>query len=207
MRRGSGFVFLLLLLVAAATAVSHQSRIAPPEKDTGWVVHEPIVYSNLALFPVSGQLGSLGAQYLTLDEGLRSGEVEVTELGAALIRRRPGTRPPDRAQVNSLALINHSKRPLILLAGEIVTGGKQDRVISKDRIIPPGAEPLPLDVFCVEPGRWHGASLSFEGKSLMAAPRGNGRRRRRAGPVRVGALLQLRRTGTLQRPQEPHRRD
>jgi len=171
MRRGYGFLFLLLLLVAAATAASYQGRIAPPEKGAGWTVHEPIIYSNLALFPVSGRLGLLGADYLTLDEGLRSGEVEVTELGAALIRRRPGTGAGDRAQVNSLALINHSKRPLILLAGEIVTGGKQDRVISKDRIIPPGAEPLPLDVFCVEPGRWHGASLAFEGKSLMAAPR------------------------------------
>ncbi|MGH9578024.1 MAG: ARPP-1 family domain-containing protein, partial [Terriglobales bacterium] len=57
----------------------------------------------------------------------------------------------------------------ILLAGEIVTGGKQDRVISTDRLVLPGSEPLPLDVFCVEPGRWHGASTSF-GASLMAAP-------------------------------------
>lgn len=171
MHRGSAFVFLLVLLLAVATAATQQSRIAPPEKDPGWVVHKPIIYSNLALFPVSGRPGSLGAHYLTLDEGLRSGEVEVTELGAALVRRRPGSRLPGRARVNTLALINHSKRPLILLAGEIVTGGKQDRVISKDRIIPPGADPLPLDVFCVEPGRWHGASLAFEGKSLMAAPR------------------------------------
>ncbi|MGH9812576.1 MAG: ARPP-1 family domain-containing protein, partial [Candidatus Acidiferrales bacterium] len=83
---------------------------------------------------------------------------------------RPGAPPPDQAQVNKLVLINHSKRPLILLAGEIVTGGKQDRVISKDRIIPPGGDPLPLDVFCVEPGRWHGASAAFTGKSFMAAP-------------------------------------
>src|SRR3989304_1208762 len=77
--------------------------------------------------------------YITLDEGLASGEIEVTELGAALIRRRPGTRPPDSAQVNTLALINHSKKALVLLAGEIVTGGKQDRGVSKDRIIPPRA--------------------------------------------------------------------
>jgi hypothetical protein len=49
----------------------------------------------------------------------------------------------------------------MLLAGELVSGGKQDRIIAKDRIVPPGAEPLPLDVFCVEHGRWsNGAQFS-----------------------------------------------
>jgi hypothetical protein len=46
----------------------------------------------------------------------------------------------------------------LLLAGELVSGGKQDRVIGKDRIIPAGAPPLPLDVFCVEHGRWTGTA-------------------------------------------------
>ena len=58
-------------------------------------------------------------------------------------------------------LINNSKRPLILLAGEIVTGGKQDRVIGKDRIIPSESDPMDLGVFCVEPGRWVGSSDRF----------------------------------------------
>jgi hypothetical protein len=73
--------------------------------------------------------------------------------------------------VNTLALINNSDRPLILLAGEIVTGGKQDRVVSKDRIIPPHSQPVSLDVFCVEPHRWVGASLQFGGTAFaMAQP-------------------------------------
>jgi hypothetical protein len=46
----------------------------------------------------------------------------------------------------------------LLLAGELVSGGKQDRVIGKDRIVPSGGPPLPLDVFCVEHGRWTGSS-------------------------------------------------
>ena len=58
-------------------------------------------------------------------------------------------------------LVNNSKRPLILLAGEIVTGGKQDRVIGKDRIIPAESDPIDLGVFCVEPGRWTGSSDRF----------------------------------------------
>jgi hypothetical protein len=48
--------------------------------------------------------------------------------------------------VNQLVLINRGKRPLLLLAGELIIGGKQDRIVAKDRIIAPGSDPLPLDV-------------------------------------------------------------
>jgi hypothetical protein len=68
--------------------------------------------------------------------------------------------PRGGARVNQLALINNSDRPLLLLAGEIVTGGKQDRVVGRDRIIPAHNEPVALDVFCVEPHRWTGVSDS-----------------------------------------------
>src|SRR5262249_31324927 len=85
-----------------------------------------------------------------------------------LIRRRPSdlwnerdTRRQSGAQVNTLVLVNNSKRPLILLAGEIVTGGKQDRVIGKDRLVPAESDPIDLGVFCVEPGRWTGTSEKF----------------------------------------------
>ena len=52
---------------------------------------------------------------------------------------RPGTpvHQQSGAEVNRLVLINNSDRPLLLLAGEIVTGGKQDRVIGADRLVPP----------------------------------------------------------------------
>jgi hypothetical protein len=63
--------------------------------------------------------------------------------------------------VNRLVLVNNSKRPLLLLAGEIVTGGKQDRVIGKDRIVPAESDPVDLSVFCVEPGRWVATSQNF----------------------------------------------
>jgi hypothetical protein len=71
--------------------------------------------------------------------------------------------------VNRLVLINNSKRPLVLLAGEIVTGGKQDRVIGADRIVPPDSAPVDLDVFCVEPGRWVGSSASFGSMGVQMA--------------------------------------
>ena len=64
-------------------------------------------------------------------------------------------------------LVNHSKRPLLLLAGELVSGGKQDRVIAKDRIVAPFGEPLPLDVFCVEHGRWSQGAQFSSAKTIV----------------------------------------
>jgi hypothetical protein len=104
------------------------------------------------------------SEFLTLDEGLRSGEVVVAEYGnvLGLMRRRPlPAVQRESAEVNRLVLINNSKRPLLLLAGEIVTGGKQDRVIGKDRIVPAESDPVDLSVFCVEPGRWVATSEHF----------------------------------------------
>jgi hypothetical protein len=115
------------------------------------------------------------SSFLTLEEGLASGEVIVSERGAVgMVRQRGDTRPAPQydggASVNQLVLINHSKRPLLLLAGELVSGGKQDRIIGKDRIVPVGAEPLPLDVFCVEHGRWTGSSGQFNAAKTIVHP-------------------------------------
>ena len=130
---------------------------------TGYSVLAPIRHGNLTVFPVVAARSYDTQEFLTLDEGLRSGEVIVTESGSVqpLVRRRRTPLPHDGAQVNQLVLVNNSKRPLILLAGEIVTGGKQDRVIGKDRIIPAESDPMDLGVFCVEPGRWVGSSDRF----------------------------------------------
>src|SRR4029079_2624602 len=112
--------------------------------------------------------------FLTLDEGLRSGEVIVTESGQVqpLMRRRGVQRPyhGGGSHVNQLVLVNTSKRPLLLLAGEIVTGGKQDRVIGKDRIVPAESVPVNLRVFCVEPGRWVARSEKFVAPMAMVQP-------------------------------------
>jgi hypothetical protein len=135
----------------------------------------PIVSGNLLLFPVVRDDGKSTGEtpFITLDEGLKSGEVEVTEAGRArgLVRPRGSTHLPaenslDRGdEVNTLVLVNHSKRPLLLLAGEIVTGGKQDRIVAKDRIVPADADPIDLTVFCIEPGRWTESSASFGASS------------------------------------------
>jgi hypothetical protein len=160
-------VLTLLVIVTGMVSLDLRPVHAGQEPSTsGYKVLEPIRHGSLTVFPVVASRSYATGDFMTLDEGLRSGDVVVTEYGnvSGLIRRRPAPAvqvQAQRAEVNRLVLINNSKRPLLLLAGEIVTGGKQDRVIGKDRIVPPESDPVDLGVFCVEPGRWVASSEHF----------------------------------------------
>ena len=178
---GTAVMVCGLLLFQHASPVSAGGS---GEINDSYRVLAPIESGNLLLFPVvrTGGKSAPGTPFLTLDEGFKNGTVEVTEAGRVrgLVRHRDNgpailaDRPGD--QVNTLVLVNNSNQPLLLLAGEIVTGGKQDRVIAKDRIVPPGSDPIDLSVFCIEPGRWvesspvFGASSNAPVGSFMVQP-------------------------------------
>lgn len=160
------FVGLFTLMVLAGLMLVGQRPVQAGEvtPSSGFKVLEPIRHGNLSVFPVVTGKSYATGDFLTLDEGLRSGEVVVTEAGNLRGLIRGHVRPAvqhDGAQVNRLVLVNNSKRPLLLLAGEVVAGGKQDRVIGKDRIVPAESDPVDLSVFCVEPGRWVATSEQF----------------------------------------------
>ncbi len=152
------------------------SPAAPASRPEGeWRLLDAVNYENISVFPVVSSYSQDTSPFLTLEEGLATGEVLVREQGSeTMVRGRDGRptyipQPSTGASVNQLVLINRSKRPLLLLAGELVSGGKQDRVIGKDRIVPAGAPPLPLDVFCVEHGRWTG-SAQFAAANTIVHP-------------------------------------
>jgi len=143
-----------------------------PKPEGDWRLLDPITYENISIFPVVSSVSQDTSAFVTLDEGLSSGDVLVREQGSDGMARSRGTQVPQYntgASVNQLVLINRGKRPVLLLAGELVSGGKQDRIIAKDRIVAPGAEPLPLDVFCVEHGRWS-SGLQFSAAKTMVHP-------------------------------------
>jgi hypothetical protein len=152
------------------------SPAAPSSRPEGdWRLLDPVTYENISVFPVVSSYSQDTSPFLTLEEGLATGEVLVREQGSeGLARSRDGRpvyipQPTTGASVNQLVLINRSRRPLLLLAGELISGGKQDRVIGKDRIVPVGAPPLPLEVFCVEHGRWTG-SAQFAAANTIVHP-------------------------------------
>lgn len=181
-------IAVLTGLCIAGLAIYHQNRVfgasGPVEPQrSGYRVLAPIESGNLLLFPVVQTAKEVASPFITLDEGLKSGEVKVTEAGRVrgLVRPRPTQNrglddgvaravPQSRGdQVNTLVLVNNAKRPLLLLAGEIVTGGKQDRVIARDRIVPVGSDPIDLGVFCIEPGRWTEDTASFQSSAKSSA--------------------------------------
>jgi len=179
-----------VLLFVVGFLVLDQSPVRAGETSPapGYKVLDPIRHGNLTVFPVVAAKTYPTSEFLTLDEGLRSGEVIVTEAGSVqgLIRRQ-GMAPPvhDGAQVNRLVLVNNSKRPLLLLAGEIVSGGKQDRVIGKDRIVPAESDPIDLSVFCVEHGRWVASSEHFGASEAMYGPASGGPRPNAPPPMAI----------------------
>ena len=169
---------LWIVLVAAFVVVA-LAIIVPclrgGEVSSRYQVLEPIKHGSLTIFPVVTSTSHDTHAFLTLDEGLRSGDVVVSESGSMspLVRprRRDGVwreQRGDGAQVNRLVLVNNSKKPLLLLAGEIVTGGKQDRIIGKDRLVPAESDPIDLSVFCVEPGRWVATAGGYDFKAPKA---------------------------------------
>ena len=189
-RRSINKTGVALALSAATILFSNLQIDAGQSKPAGssYKVLAPTAQDNLEIFPIVTELTPDTHSFLTLDEGLRSGQVVVTEEGgtAGLVRPRsprapapdpwrerpfPEGRVPRGAEVNRLVLVNNSDRPLILLAGEIVTGGKQDRVVGKDRIVPAKSDPIDVGVFCVEPHRWVETSARFGGLGFsMAQP-------------------------------------
>src|SRR5262249_36444160 len=133
----------------------------------------PVTAGNLTVFPVTSSVWSGAHDFITLDEGLKSGKVLITEVGSTGPR---GGRSADNARVNTLSLTNRTGRTLVLLAGELLIGGKQDRIVDQDQLVPPDERPIALGVFCVEHGRWHGTTTSFGQNQSPSGPQVPGAR-------------------------------
>ncbi len=191
MKRDWAFATLALTLLAAPLLAKTlvATKPSPPLKGESvgefrqsWRVLEPISRRNLTIYPVVTNLAADTSGFITLDEGVASGQVRIVERGqldGAIYRRRDERRWPaqpvqssDRAgaSVNELVLVNDSAKPLLLLAGEVISGGKQNRIIGADVIVPPKGEPMPLTVFCVEHGRWSEARGGFGSAGAIAHP-------------------------------------
>ena len=92
----------------------------------------------------------------TLEEARASGALAITERAAPT--------------VPELVVENRGKAHVLLLAGEILVGGKQNRVLREDILLPPLSGPRPIGVYCVEQGRWNEGRRDFESKSSFADP-------------------------------------
>src|ERR1700726_4073079 len=82
-------VNLLAIVGGWMMAAPRVLRAGEAASASGYNVLEPIRHGNLTVFPVVAAKSYPTGEFLTLDEGLRSGEVVVTEAGnvQGLIRR------------------------------------------------------------------------------------------------------------------------
>ena len=140
----------LIILTAATHCHGEQDMLPrPPEPDrtsatlAGLLadtrVGEAQHYKTLTIYPL---FTSNRAQdgYWTLDQALGKGLLQISEKGYG--------------SVPELLVENRAEQPVFLMAGEIVTGGKQNRAVSQDMLLAPHGRPVSLGVFCVEHGRW-----------------------------------------------------
>ena len=97
----------------------------------------PSVHGNLAIYFVHGQ-SRPGPVPLTLQEALSKKLVEIRETG----------------RVNELEVKNTGGQEIYIQSGDIVKGGRQDRVLSVSMILPPHSGVIPVRSFCVEQHRW-----------------------------------------------------
>ena len=123
----AGLVALAPVPWAAARAASGDCRL------TG-----PYTRQTLALYLIHREGRRAGAVPMTLGEAMTMGALRVFETG----------------KVSLLVVRNRSDRDVFIQAGDIVKGGKQDRVLTVSMIVPPDSGYMPIGAFCVEQGRW-----------------------------------------------------
>jgi hypothetical protein len=107
-----------------------------------YVFSGPYTHENLTVFLIHKPgVAKESVAYATLEEALKAKTLLVTEKA-------------DGAEVNRIEVENVGEQPVYLQAGDTVKGGKQDRTIAVDVVLPPKSGKREIDAFCVEPGRW-----------------------------------------------------
>lgn len=114
--------------LAAFTMIGHAAELR---------LSGPYPHDNLSIYLVHGQ-DRVKTGYLTLSEAIEQHQVVVYET----------------SNVNQLQVENRSDRDIYIQSGEIVKGGRQDRVLKDDIIVTRASGKVDITAFCVEHGRW-----------------------------------------------------
>lgn len=127
------------MTIAAAALLATAAPMATFAAAPGdYRVSGPYVHDNLAVYLIHGKSTSSNKTPTTLQEAMDAGKVRVTET----------------SNVNELIIENVSGEEIYIQSGDIVKGGKQDRVLTVSMVLPPKSGPVPIGSFCVEQGRW-----------------------------------------------------
>jgi hypothetical protein len=144
-----GLIVLCLLgIIGSVAAIPRPPKVTAPPSDPleatlrAAEIGQPWQEGGLTIFPVRLNNAPVFGTVLTADEALQKGMLQIKEIGSG--------------QVNKVTAYNKSDRHVFLMAGQAVSGAKQDRIISEDTLLPPNST-TEVAVWCVEHGRWSGA--------------------------------------------------
>jgi hypothetical protein len=137
---------LLFCLLSASAQLTYETLYV--DYDSAWT------FKNLKIIPIRRKAGG-GApagmgDVVPLNQALSQGLVTVTERGSTSFEN-----------VHWLRFNTHSDKSVYISGGEIIGGGRQDRIIVRDTILGPSTKDQYVPVMCVEEGRWSDKEKKF----------------------------------------------
>jgi hypothetical protein len=127
------------MLLAALTTVAAVFGLSPGQAhaEGAPIITGPVSHANLAIYFIHGE-STPGPAPLTLQEAMAKGAVRVIETSS----------------VNELKIENAGEEDVYVQSGDMVKGGRQDRVLMVSFVLPRKSGEVPVSAYCVEHGRW-----------------------------------------------------
>lgn len=134
-------VYAMLLCIALPAIAQYNSKNLKAD----YAKANALTYKKLKIYPIMANEQFFAAhkhigKYTMLEEAIKQKKITIKEVDA-------------EGEVNKLVVTNNSKDTIYLMAGEVVKGGKQDRVLGEDIVLAPKKKKV-IESYCVEQGRW-----------------------------------------------------
>jgi hypothetical protein len=143
-------IFLSFYSCAAFAQITYQTVFV--DYDSAWQ------YKNLKIIPIRPKGGGGGLAPMLIDNPDIISLSQAINQGLATISER-GTASTEN--VHWLRINNQSDKSIFINSGEMISGGRQDRMVMKDTILVPTKRDQYIPVMCVEEGRWSDKEKKF----------------------------------------------
>lgn len=147
---------VFVILAFTSLLVSCQLEKAPQQpKENHFTFstapEDAIRFNDLALYPIKASNELLEANqdwthFIPVEKAIEEKRFRITE-------RKPFGRFTDSGAVNMLTIENKSTDTVFIMSGDVIRGGRQDRVLAENMIVLPRSI-RNIEVFCVEHNRW-----------------------------------------------------
>jgi hypothetical protein len=114
--------------------------------ETVWVDYDSAIeYKSLQLIPIRPKemAGKPGPRLMSLSKAIETGVATISERGTA-----------STENVHWLRVNNKSDHSIFVSSGQTFTGGRQDRMVTRDTVLHPTGNDQYIQVMCIEENRW-----------------------------------------------------